>query len=180
MARCAYSIGCSSEARFDASHNTVRLRPLLDRIPFDDWNRFYHQDAPSSLQARRVGDSPNLGPSPPLHQVSFLLYSPIAHATVRILPGKNASRHFPPRFSDAVILIFNVNQPETLRTLNRWWSKFCACAPLGDNETEDYLMSRGGRKQDRSRVQFRRSCGLGRSCLGLHRRTRPAIGVSIQ
>jgi hypothetical protein len=76
VARCTQSTGCLSESRFDTNHNTVRLWPLLDRIPFNHRNRFYHQDAPSSLQARRVGDSTNLGPSPPPPPVSFLLYPP--------------------------------------------------------------------------------------------------------
>ena len=49
---------------------------ILDRILFCHRNRFYRQDTPSPLQARQVGDSPNLGPSPPLHQVSILLYPP--------------------------------------------------------------------------------------------------------
>ena len=36
--------------RFDANlNNTVRLRPLLDRIPFDHWDQFYHQDPPFTL-----------------------------------------------------------------------------------------------------------------------------------
>lgn len=55
---------------------TVCLWPLFDGIPFDHWNRFYHQDTTPSLQARRVGDSPDLGPSPAPHQVSFLLSPP--------------------------------------------------------------------------------------------------------
>jgi Ras-related protein Rab-7A len=49
---------------------------------------------------------------------------------------------------DAVILIFDVNQPETLRALDRWWSEFCACAPLGDDETEDYCLVVVGNKTD--------------------------------
>jgi hypothetical protein len=36
---------------------------------------------------------------------------------------------------DAVILTFGVNQPEVLRAVDRRWSEFRACAPLGDDET---------------------------------------------
>jgi hypothetical protein len=65
------------------NHNTVRLLLLLDRIPFNHRNRFYHQDTPSSL----------------------------------------------------------VDQPETLRALDHWWSEFCVCAPLNDDETaENHLV----------------------------------------
>ena len=45
-----------------------------------------------------------MGPSPRLREVYLSPLSPIAHATVRILPGKNASRPFPPRFSAARML----------------------------------------------------------------------------
>ena len=86
------------------NRNTVRLWPTPDSIPFNHWNRFYHQDTPPSPQARRVGDSPNMGPSPRLREVYLSPLSPIAHATVRILPGRNASRPFPPRFSAARML----------------------------------------------------------------------------
>lgn len=61
---------------------TVCLWPLLDSIPFNHWNRFYHKDSPSSLQARRVGDSPNLGPSPAPHPSLLSHLLPIAHATI--------------------------------------------------------------------------------------------------
>ena len=65
------------------------------------WNRFYHQDTPSSLQARRVGDSP-IWVRPSTTFLSPL--PPVAHAIVRILSGKNASRPFLPRFSAAWML----------------------------------------------------------------------------
>ena len=51
----------------ESQYRTVRLRPLLDSILLNHWNRFYHQDIPSSLQARRVGDSK---PGPRTRQVS--------------------------------------------------------------------------------------------------------------
>jgi hypothetical protein len=34
---------------------------------------------------------------------------------------------------DAVILTFGVNLPEMLRVVDRRWSEFRACAPLGDD-----------------------------------------------
>ncbi|KAF8502922.1 ras-domain-containing protein [Russula emetica] len=40
----------------------------------------------------------------------------------------------------AVILIFDVNQPETLRALKSWWSEFRACRPLSDEEMEEYCL----------------------------------------
>jgi hypothetical protein len=41
------------------------------------------------------------------------------------------------------------------------------------------MLSWGSWKQDRSRIQLRGPCGLRRGCLGLHQRTRPAVGVSM-
>ena len=85
------------------NHNTVRLLPLLDRIPFNCWNRFYHQDTPPPLQVRQVRDSKSGSvPAPPPGLISPI--PPISHATVRTLPGKNASRPFLPRFSVARML----------------------------------------------------------------------------
>jgi Ras-related protein Rab-7A len=52
------------------------------------------------------------------------------------------------RGADAVILIFDVNQPETLCALDRWWSEFCACAPLNDDETDDYCLVVVGNETD--------------------------------
>ena len=52
------------------------------------------------------------------------------------------------RGADAAILIFGVNQPETLRALTRWWSEFCACAPLSDEEMEDYCLVVVGNNTD--------------------------------
>jgi hypothetical protein len=46
--------------------------PLLDRIPFNHRNRFYHQVTPHHSNPDE-SVTPNLGPSPPLHQVSFLM-----------------------------------------------------------------------------------------------------------
>ena len=76
-------------------------------------------------------------------------------------PHRSRGRRIPPgkeRFSflfsvffrgaDAVILIFDVNQPATLRALDHWWSEFCACAPLGDDETEDHCLVVVGNKTD--------------------------------
>ena len=52
------------------------------------------------------------------------------------------------RGADAVILIFDIIQPETLRTLDRWWSEFCACAPHCDDETKDYCLVVVGNKNN--------------------------------
>ena len=73
VARCAQSIGCLSEARF-ANHNTVRYVFGHFLTAFCSTIRpVYHQDIPSSLQARRVGDSKAGPPHPPgLLWTSFL------------------------------------------------------------------------------------------------------------
>jgi hypothetical protein len=56
-------------------------------------------------------------------------------------PVKNAFHPFLLRFSvEQIILIFDVNQPEMLRALNRWWSEFCACRPLSDEDMEEYCL----------------------------------------
>jgi GTPase SAR1 family protein len=46
---------------------------------------------------------------------------------------------------DAVILIVDVKQPETLRALDRWL-EFYACARLNNDETEDYCLVVVGNK----------------------------------
>jgi GTPase SAR1 family protein len=68
---------------------------------------------------------------------------------------------------DAVILIFDVDQPETetLRALDRQWSEFGACAPLGDEETEGYCLVVVGNKTD---LVFSSEGRLRRDCLGLY------------
>ena len=176
----AQSVGCLSESRFDVDHNKVRLRPLLDRIPFNHWNQFYHQHAPPLLQARRVGDSPNLGPSPSLHPVFLLLYPPsltrplgycrtrtLLVSFLRVFPRRICSHPHLWRQSagDAVC-----SGPLVVGAL---------CVRTSRRRRNGGLLFCGGRKQDRSRVQLRGPCGLGRSCLGLHQRTRPAIGDPI-
>jgi hypothetical protein len=47
-----------------------------------------------------------------------------------------------------IILIFDANQPGTLRALNRWWSEFCACGPLSDEEMGEYCLVVVGNKTD--------------------------------
>ena len=160
------------------NHNTVCLLPLLDRIPFNHWNLFYHQDAPSPLQARRAGDSKS-GSVPALLRVSSSI--PIAHATVRILSGKNASHPFLPRFSVARMLSSSSStsiSPRCCVLLTAGGRSF-ARAHLSTT-TKQRITVLWWSEQDRPRVQLRGLCGLERSCLGFHRRTRPAIGVSFQ
>jgi hypothetical protein len=47
--------------------------------------------------------------------------------------------------------IFDVNQPETRWALGHWWSKFCACRPLGDEE----LSCRSRKKRQASHMAQR-------------------------
>src|SRR5580698_3824364 len=73
-------------------------------------------------------------PSPPYHHRSH---------DHRALPDTNVFhpfRIFP--WSGAVtvtdvILTFDINQPESLRTLERRWSEFCVFGPLSGEETEE-------------------------------------------
>jgi hypothetical protein len=87
--------------------------------------------------------------------------------------------------ADAVILILDVNQPETLGALNRWRSEFCACGPLSDEEMEQNPLVVVGSKTDLAPsstgpVQSLLSQIPRRCCVGLHRQTRPAIRIPIQ
>ncbi|TFY71658.1 hypothetical protein EVG20_g1348 [Dentipellis fragilis] len=52
------------------------------------------------------------------------------------------------RGADAAVLMFDVNQPESLRALDRWWAEFCERAPLPDEEMEDYCCVVVGNKMD--------------------------------
>ncbi|KAI6129400.1 ras-domain-containing protein [Pisolithus croceorrhizus] len=52
------------------------------------------------------------------------------------------------RGADAVILMFDVNRPETLTSLSKWWSEFCERAPLPDEEIDDYCCVVVGNKID--------------------------------
>ncbi|KAH9955712.1 hypothetical protein BGW80DRAFT_1500780 [Lactifluus volemus] len=44
------------------------------------------------------------------------------------------------RGADAALLMFDVNQPATLHALTRWWSEFRTCAPLADEDMEEYCL----------------------------------------
>ncbi|CCL99975.1 uncharacterized protein FIBRA_02000 [Fibroporia radiculosa] len=52
------------------------------------------------------------------------------------------------RGADAAILIFDVNQPDSLRALVRWWSEFRDKAPIPDEEVEDFCCVVVGNKID--------------------------------
>jgi len=64
------------KARLANHQTTVCLWLFLDRLPFNHRYRLHHQDATTSLQPRRIGNAPNLGPSLAPSRV------PIAHATL--------------------------------------------------------------------------------------------------
>ncbi|KAF9808591.1 hypothetical protein IEO21_07807 [Rhodonia placenta] len=52
------------------------------------------------------------------------------------------------RGADAAILMFDVNQPDTLQALQRWWSDFREKAPVPDDELEDFCCVVVGNKID--------------------------------
>jgi len=54
------------------------------------------------------------------------------------------------RGADAVILVYDVNKPETLQGLRRWWNEFKDRAPVMDEEAEDYCCVVVGNKMDLS------------------------------
>ncbi|KAH9964779.1 P-loop containing nucleoside triphosphate hydrolase protein [Lactifluus volemus] len=52
------------------------------------------------------------------------------------------------RGADAALLMFDVNKPATLHALTRWWSEFRTCAPLADEDMEEYCLVVVGNKTD--------------------------------
>ncbi|KAI9457685.1 P-loop containing nucleoside triphosphate hydrolase protein [Boletus coccyginus] len=52
------------------------------------------------------------------------------------------------RGADAALLMFDVNQPETLTALKKWWEEFRERAPLCDGDLEDYCCIVVGNKTD--------------------------------
>ncbi|KIJ15854.1 hypothetical protein PAXINDRAFT_99225 [Paxillus involutus ATCC 200175] len=52
------------------------------------------------------------------------------------------------RGADAALLMFDVNQPETLTSLTKWWAEFRERAPLFDEDMEDYCCVVVGNKTD--------------------------------
>ncbi|TFK64461.1 hypothetical protein BDN72DRAFT_742775, partial [Pluteus cervinus] len=52
------------------------------------------------------------------------------------------------RGADAVILVFDVNTPETLESLTKWWAEFCQNAPLPEEDVEDFCCVVVGNKTD--------------------------------
>jgi Ras-related protein Rab-7A len=116
----------------------------------------------------------NLGPSPPLrlyrhhsHDDRILLDKTLFIPFFCIFPWSGC-RHRHLRRQSA----------ETLRTLNRWWSEFCAPRPLSDEEMEEYCLVVAGNKTDLAPSSTGLFC-LRRGCVRLHRRTRPAVGIPI-
>ncbi|KZW02715.1 ras-domain-containing protein [Exidia glandulosa HHB12029] len=54
------------------------------------------------------------------------------------------------RGADAVLLVFDVNQPATLDSLRKWWTTFCEYAPVPDDETYKFCTVLVGNKTDLS------------------------------
>lgn len=52
------------------------------------------------------------------------------------------------RGADAVLLMFDVNRPETLQGLHKWWGEFKARAPVADEDAEDFCVVVVGNKID--------------------------------
>ncbi|EJD04593.1 ras-domain-containing protein [Fomitiporia mediterranea MF3/22] len=52
------------------------------------------------------------------------------------------------RGADAALLMFDVNRPETLSALTKWWDSFKAHAPVPDEEAEDFCCVVVGNKID--------------------------------
>lgn len=52
------------------------------------------------------------------------------------------------RGADAALLMFDVNTPETMLALTKWWADFCARAPLADADAQDYCVVVVGNKID--------------------------------
>ncbi|KAF8336690.1 ras-domain-containing protein [Amanita rubescens] len=42
------------------------------------------------------------------------------------------------RGADAALLMFDVNQPDTLESLTKWWDEFCARAPVDEEDMENF------------------------------------------
>jgi len=55
------------------------------------------------------------------------------------------------RGADAAILLFDVNQPETLQALVRWWDDFREKAPVPDEDLQDFCCVVVGNKIDLAR-----------------------------
>ncbi|KAF8054331.1 ras-domain-containing protein [Lyophyllum atratum] len=52
------------------------------------------------------------------------------------------------RGADAALLMFDVNTPETMTALTKWWAEFRERAPLADEDMEDYCCVVVGNKMD--------------------------------
>ncbi|PBK88334.1 ras-domain-containing protein [Armillaria gallica] len=52
------------------------------------------------------------------------------------------------RGADAALLMFDVNAPQTMESLNKWWQEFCERAPLAEEDAEDFCCVVVGNKMD--------------------------------
>ena len=127
---------------------TVCLWSLLDGIPLDHWNRFITK----TLLHSKPDESVTLLiwvrlPLPTKSPFSSPRHRSRDH---RIPPDKSASRPFRPRFSVARTPSSSSSTSTSPRRLSAgaWWSEFCACAPLGEDETEEYCLVVVGNKTD--------------------------------
>ncbi|KAI0353210.1 ras-domain-containing protein [Trametes cingulata] len=57
------------------------------------------------------------------------------------------------RGADAVILMFDVNQPQTLQALTKWWADFRDKAPVPDEDLEEFCCVVVGNKIDIAQAQ---------------------------
>ncbi|KAF9525574.1 P-loop containing nucleoside triphosphate hydrolase protein, partial [Crepidotus variabilis] len=52
------------------------------------------------------------------------------------------------RGADAVLLMFDVNDPSTMQSMKKWWIDFCDKAPVGEDQMADFCCVIVGNKVD--------------------------------
>ncbi|KAI1783705.1 ras-domain-containing protein [Ganoderma leucocontextum] len=106
----------------------VHRRPVHDRIQGDYRRGFYNEDT-----------SP---PDHPDEQVTLQIWDTAGQERFSGL----SSAFF--RGADAVILMFDVNEPQTLGALTKWWDDFRDKAPVPDERVEEFCCVVVGNKID--------------------------------
>ena len=129
----------------------VSYGPVLNGLPSHDRYRFHHEDSATLQRSERVCDLADLGTSTSMCPLNLRVCCSRPMLLWQDTAGQErfsglSSAFF--RGADAVLLMFDVNRPDSLRGLQKWWDEFKARAPVADEDAEDFCCVVVGNKID--------------------------------
>lgn len=102
----------------------------------------HYSQAKSATSAVTDPSSSSSAPTPPTDPVTLQIWDTAGQERFSSL----SAAFF--RGADAVIMVFDVNKPETLQDLSRWWDEFRVKVPIADGEEHNFCAVVVGNKMD--------------------------------